>query len=123
MQVAFGPVWERYKAHAVARLLDSAGRPDEDVGRFQYNGESRVVRRFHDMPQVGELAQQDSERWDRANDDGVNFRLVKELRNNVSHGQVDRVGWRDLKALGEMLAELERHESNPVAPRYRRCFC
>lgn len=123
MQVAFGPVWERYKAHAVARLLDSAERPDEDAGRFQYNGESRVVRRFSDMPQVGELAQQDSERWDRANDDGVNFRLVKELRNNVSHGQVGRVGWRDLKALGEMLAELERHESNPAAPRYRRCFC
>ena len=123
MQVAFGPVWERYKAHAVARLLDSAERPDEDVGRFQYNGESCVVRRFHDMPQVGELAQQDSERWDRVNDDDVNFRLAKELRNNVSHGQVDRVGWRDLKALGEMLAELATYESNPVAPRYRRCFC
>ncbi len=123
MQVAFGPVWERYKAHAVARLIDSAGRPDEDVGRFQCNGEFRVVRRFSDMPQVSELMQQDQERWDRANNDGVSFRIVKELRNNVSHGKVDLVGARDLEVLGQMLAELGRCELNTVAPRYRRCFC
>ena len=99
MQIAFGPVWERYKAHAVARLLDSAGRPDEDVGRFQFNGESRVVHRFNDMPQVGEFVQQDQERWGRANNDGVSFRIAKELRNNVCHGQVDLVGRRSGRCL------------------------
>ena len=83
----------------------------------------RVIRRFSDMPQAGELAQQDPEGWGIANDDGVSFRLAKELRNNVSHGQVERVGARDLEALGRMLAELERYERNPSAPRYRRCFC
>lgn len=123
MQVGFGPVWERYKAHAIARVLDCGGRPEDEVGRFLYNGERRVIRRFSDMPQAGELAQQDPEGWGLANDDGVSFRLAKELRNNVSHGQVERVGARDLEALGRMLAELERYERNPSAPRYRRCFC
>lgn len=123
MQVAFAPVWERYKELAAARVLDGAQTADDPVGSYVFQGEQVRLSRSQDIFHVYDYAQGQADRWQEANGGEPSFYVVKDLRNKVMHGNLGEIRRRThLQALGQMLSEIAEHERHPFSPRYRRCF-
>lgn len=128
-QVAFAPVWERYKSQVIARLIDTADSPDQAVGRYEVtdaNGQHRsgFVRRFNDISSAYSAVEQSGGATTEEDRKCLNaFKEVRRLRNAVVHGDVQGVGRREVLELGKVLAALEAQEATPEARRYRRCFC
>lgn len=126
MQVAFMPVWERYKSAAVARLIDTAASASDEVGRFDNRnergqGKHGLICRSDDIGCAYAAAAANPDAWKEANGTKVPYDAMKYLRNHVLHANVDKTRY-DLSTLGLMLDELAAFEREAYYPRNRRCF-